>query len=232
MANCAYLLATNTKEPCDINSPAALVMRGANFIIPLLWFGCFRTLDVNRHNFYALGPDGRPIEFKAMTLFCKRSVAVSAFEDFAGRLWASRAISLPAADHIKTLLTDLQCVDCYAFQLDCAELQLVVSPQEFDVWMSKGIEFAEKVASGFWSNLLMLDDDKAESLAQLFEFAHIYRDREREDVDDFRGDNEGRQESYFGRSLVRTTRAVETQKETVIWECANWEHSLVGIAAE
>ncbi|HEY9718528.1 MAG TPA: hypothetical protein V6C69_13740 [Trichormus sp.] len=231
MANCAYLLATNTKEPCDINSPAALVMRGANYIIPLLWFGCFRTLDVNRHNFYALGPDGRAIEFEALTLFCKRRVAIEAFEEFAGRLWASRCISLPVADHIKTLLTDLQCVDCYAFQLDCAELQLVVSQQEFDVWLSKGIEFSEKVSCGAWSNLLVLDEDKAESLAQLLEFAHIHRSRERNE-DDFDCESDSRQQTYFGRSAVKTAKAVDTQKSTVLWECANWEHSLVGIAAE
>jgi hypothetical protein len=235
MANYAYLLATNTKEPCDVDSQAALLLRKSEFLVPLLWFGCFRTLDVNKHELQCVDELNRPAVFEAMTLYGGRSTVIHQFEEFAERLLASRAIALPAAKPIKALLSDLKCVDCKAFQLDCSELQLVVSPEEFDVWLSKGLEFSEKVSSGAWSSILVLDDDKKETLAELFEFSHIYQ---REDLPEPEIDGERlllqeeRSGKGGGSALLSAVAPNEVATRKVVWECRNWEHSLVGTAVD
>jgi hypothetical protein len=231
MANYAYLLATNTKEPCDVDSPAALQLRTGEYMIPLLWFGCFRTLDVNKHRIQCLDETGGPATYDAMTLYGRRSTVIEQFDEFANRLLASRAMSIPAAEHIRTLTSDLKCVDCYAFQLDCSELQLVVSPEEFDTWLSRGLEFSEKVSCGAWANLLVMDDDKKEVLAQFFECSQIYPHRG--DDDDFDDDLDTDEETVgSGGALLTRVARPKLARQTTIWECANWEHSLVGITAE
>ncbi|HEY9775584.1 MAG TPA: hypothetical protein V6C81_17600 [Planktothrix sp.] len=236
MANYSYLLATNTKKPCDASSPAALQLRTGEHMIPLLWFGCFRTLDVNKHQIQCLDETGSPAVYEAMTLYCKRSTVIEQFDEFADRLIASHAMGIPAEQHIETLISDLKCVDCYAFQLDCSELQFVISPQEFDMWLSRGLEFSEKVSCGAWANLLVMDEEKKEALAEFFECSQIYPHRRENvyDEDEGEDDEDEEEENATARSRRVMTRVArpKVKRKTSIWECANWEHSLVGISAE
>ncbi|MGH9551508.1 MAG: hypothetical protein ACRD3W_19130 [Terriglobales bacterium] len=235
MANYAYLLATNTKEPTDSSSRLALRLRVGTFMIPLLWFGCFRTLDVNKHRIQCITDRGERGYFEALTLYAKRSTVISSFREFANRLVASRAITLPSIEHLRALYADLTCVDCYAFQLDCSDLQMVVSQEEFDVWFSKGLEFAEKVSCGAWSNLLVLDEQKTAKLADLFELAHIYWGTAAPEEEESPA-----VEFYPRRETGSLASALQSQAQAVKelalpeqgWECSNWQHSLIGMPTD
>lgn len=233
MANYAYLFATNTKQPCDVHSQFALPLRTVRYIVPLLWFGCFRQMDVSKHNVECINSRGERGYFQAVTLYARRNTVLSSFREFATQLVASRAITLPAKEYLQALYSDLSCVDCHAFQLDSSELQMLISPEEFDVWLSKGLEFSEKVASGAWANVLVLDERRTSRLAELFELAHIYSGTGNDPTEEKREEpsNQDFFDHYPERKQTVQLAVADKQEEIHRWECSDWQQSLIGYSA-